>query len=142
VRGVADLSTRKGDVLPFFGFIFLSFRVLTTMGDDGDPDVGRKSDSSSSSDEPLEEDPADKLRRHQLDAKIKFDENKQNILDSFPNAYKEKFGQIGFGRWGKKWVPVLIRSPYDVRPGTTRRQWLAMYEKVCFKLRRRLLLQD
>jgi hypothetical protein len=112
------------------------------MGDDGDLDVGHMSDSSSSGEPLQEEDPADKLRRHQLDAKIEFDKNKKNILDSIPKAYKEKFGQIGFGRWAKKWVPVLIRSPYDVRPGTTRRQWLAMYEKVCFKLRRRLLLQD
>jgi hypothetical protein len=127
--------------------ILLPSRVPTTMGDDGDPDAGHMSDSSdsnssSSSGEPLEEDPANKLRRHQLDAKIEFDENKKNILDSIPKAYKENFGQIGFGKWAKKWLPVLIRSPYDVGPGTVRRQWFAMYEKVSFKLRRRLLLQE
>jgi hypothetical protein len=81
------------------------------MGDDGDPDVGHMSDSSRSSGEPLqEEDPANKLRRHQLDAKIEFDENKKNILDSIPKAYKEKFGQIGFSRWGKKWHPCQTRT--------------------------------
>lgn len=61
----------------------------------------------------------------------KIQDEKETIMSMIPNEYKEKFGTIGFGKWGKKWHPVLIRSPYDVRPGNVQRDWFVMYEKVC-----------
>ena len=67
-------------------------------------------------------------------AKRIFEQEKEEILNSIPENYRNKFGQIGFTKWGKCLLPILILNPYDVPPGEVRGKWLTMYEKVrlCF----------
>jgi hypothetical protein len=64
-------------------------------------------------------------------AKKKFEEEKARILAEVPGQHKSKWGQVGFAKWGKEWLPCLIVSPYDVSPTTTmREQWMKMFENV------------
>jgi hypothetical protein len=66
------------------------------------------------------------------DLKEEFEARRNKIMDQVPDAYKQMFGQVGFGKWGKLIHPVLIVSPYDVPmgPDSPREQWLGMFERV------------
>lgn len=87
-------------------------------------------DSSSDGDNSKSSEDSDLLRRNQLLVKQELNEQREQLLNDLPKEYKQKFGAIGFGKWSKRWLPVLIRGPYDVGPGETRQSWMAMYEKV------------
>jgi hypothetical protein len=77
-----------------------------------------------------------KLIRAELDidraaTKKKFEEEKARILEEVPDENKSKWGQVGFAKWGKEWLPCLIVGPYDVGPTSTMRvQWMHMFENV------------
>jgi hypothetical protein len=87
----------------------------------------------------IEKSEAAMIRRkeHQLessrqDAKQELEAGRKRVMDQVPDAYKQMFGQVGFGQWGKHILPVLIMSPYDVSmgEGSPREQWLGMFERV------------
>jgi hypothetical protein len=64
-----------------------------------------------------------------LEAKVEFLKNKKEILDKIPETYKESFGRIGFAKWGKASLPVLVVDPFDAPPRPARELWLQMFEK-------------
>jgi len=64
------------------------------------------------------------------DAKKEFEKLKAETLSAIPETYKSMFGQIGFTKWKKEMIPVLILSPFDVSPGPVRDGWLQMFERV------------
>ena len=70
------------------------------------------------------------LQRGRSYAKEEFEETRDGILQSIPDDYKSMFGQIGFTKWNKVVIPVLIMNPFHVPPGHFRETWLAMHEKV------------
>jgi hypothetical protein len=74
----------------------------------------------------------DLLELSRQDAKQEFEAGRKRVMDQVPDAYKQMFGQAGFGKWGKHILPVLIMSPYDVSmgEGSPREQWLGMFERV------------
>jgi glucan-binding YG repeat protein len=64
-------------------------------------------------------------------AKKEFEEEKARILAEVPEQHKSKWGQVGFARWGKEWLPCLIMGPYNVGPTSTmREQWMQMFENL------------
>ena len=63
-------------------------------------------------------------------AKREFEAYKAGILKSTPADYKIMFGQIGFTKWNKILIPVLILNPFHVPPGNVRQKWLDMHQKV------------
>lgn len=64
-------------------------------------------------------------------AKKEFEEEKTQILAELPEEYKNMWGQVGYSKWNKNWLPCLIVGPFEV-PGNSdmRRQWMAMWEHV------------
>lgn len=56
------------------------------------------------------------------------DEEEKQFMDSLPDEIKVDFRELGFSKWGKDWLPVLILSPYDVDVNL-RDQWKKKYEK-------------
>ena len=63
--------------------------------------------------------------------KKKFEEEKAQILAEVPPQHKSKWRQIGFGKWGKEWLPCMILSPYDVGAQSfMREEWMLMFENV------------
>jgi len=74
-------------------------------------------------------------RRERRRAQLKraFEQERDEILASIPEEYKKMFGQIGFTKWSKALIPVVILNPYHLPggpDGAVRNQWLAMYEKL------------
>jgi hypothetical protein len=69
------------------------------------------------------------LKDRVLEAKVEFMKNKKDILDEMPETYKNAFGQIGFAKWGKTSLPVLVVNPFDAPPRPDRELWLRMFEK-------------
>jgi hypothetical protein len=64
----------------------------------------------------------------------KFEQEKRSILDQLPASYLETFGEVGFGKFGAKYFPVMILGPYDVPsgpPSNLRDKWTAAFETVC-----------
>lgn len=70
------------------------------------------------------------LNSAKKDAKKEFEAYRDGILAKIPKKYKISFGQIGFTKWNKGMVPVLILSPFQVPPGEVRSMWISMFEKV------------
>lgn len=70
------------------------------------------------------------LKLARQDAKTEFEEEKESILSKVPGNIQDLFGQLGFARWNKNFLPALILSPYSVPPGPARNIWLEMYHKV------------
>ena len=64
------------------------------------------------------------------DMKKEFEETKKQILDDIPESYKAGFREIGFVKWQKDWLPVLVVSPFDIPQGPVRDTWIQMYERV------------
>jgi len=65
-------------------------------------------------------------------AKKEFEEEKAEILAELSEEYKSLWGQVGYAKWAKTWLPCLFLSPFDVNPLTTMRDnWMRMYENVC-----------
>jgi hypothetical protein len=65
-----------------------------------------------------------------LKRKAAFEKLRDDVLNDVPEQVKEKYGQIGFSKWGKVFIPVLIMNPFHVPPGPVRETWFDMYEKV------------
>ena len=67
-----------------------------------------------------------------IEKKELFEKEKQEFLDQIPNSVKERYGQMYFGKWSAKYLPVLVMDPYKLEPGpgSTREQYIAMFEKV------------
>lgn len=71
--------------------------------------------------------------RRLAELKRAFEQERDEILASIPEDYKKMFGQIGFTKWSKNLIPVVILNPYRLpggQEGTVRHRWLAMYEKL------------
>lgn len=61
------------------------------------------------------------------------DELWNRVLKELPPDYKEKWGDIGFTKQGRVYVPVLVISPFDVRKelNTAKQiEWKADFEQV------------
>merc|ERR1712232_564496 len=85
---------------------------------------GRKRRKLSNSDD--EED----YQQHRGESKNEFERKKKEVLKNIPLDVKNLFQEVGFAKWQKNFLPVLVLSPYSVPPGAVREQWLKMYEKV------------
>ena len=72
----------------------------------------------------------DMAKKRYRKLKQRFEEERDEILGNIPDSVKDLFGQVGFTKWGKFNLPVLVRSPYDVSPGDVRDIWFDMYNKV------------
>ena len=59
-----------------------------------------------------------------------FERNRKNILQQIPEQSKREFRTLGFTKWGKDFLPVMVLGPYDVGPGGVRDQWMQMFENV------------
>jgi hypothetical protein len=59
-----------------------------------------------------------------------FEQQKEEIMRTVPNAVKQRFGEIVFATFGSYIGPVLVLNPYHVSPGPVRDQWFKMYAKV------------
>ena len=72
------------------------------------------------------------LETVQAAVKKKFEEKKAQILAEVPDEYKSKWWQVGFGKWGKDWLPCLIfLAPYDVGALLWMcEEWFYMFEDV------------
>ena len=64
--------------------------------------------------------------------KQQFEEDRDEILRNIPKDSRKQFKELGFGKWNRDWLPVMILGPYDVAPGPVRDQWMSMAEKVRF----------
>lgn len=65
--------------------------------------------------------------------KKEFEEEKARVLADLPEEYKSRWGQCGFAKWGKVWLPCLFVSPYNVGGSELRDKWMQMFENVSFK---------
>jgi hypothetical protein len=76
-----------------------------------------------------------------------FENAKRELLSQLPKPYIDRFGQVGFGKYSKKFYPVMILSPYDVPygpPANIREGWMETFEKVrkLLKYRERTIAYD
>jgi hypothetical protein len=65
--------------------------------------------------------------------KREFENKAKEVLDQLPASYLDRFGQVGFGKYSKKFYPVMILGPYDVphgEPAFIRESWMETFEKV------------
>jgi len=60
----------------------------------------------------------------------KFEENRNRILESYPEDHKAMFNELGFGKYQGKQYPAMIVNPFSVVPGDVRKNWAAKYVKV------------
>lgn len=73
----------------------------------------------------------ERIRRQYIrDAWREYNEEKDRVIMQLPEEIVNKFGQMGFGKFGKKWFPVLIVSPFDVALQNVRDDWYTSFEKV------------
>jgi len=54
---------------------------------------------------------------------------KERLEKKLPISTKKRFREVGFAKWGKMFLPVLFLGPFDVHPGSIRRQWMEAFEK-------------
>lgn len=73
----------------------------------------------------------DQLKQIEL-AKEEFEKEKEKKLSVIPKEVVKDFRKIGFGKWGKAYMPVIQLSPYDVEDGAIRIGYFRMLEKVSF----------
>lgn len=91
-----------------------------------------------------DDDAAAELKQWQgmvAEKKKEFDREKRSVLDQLPQSYRNRFGEVGFGRFGKKYYPAMILGPYDVpsgAPSFLRETWMGAFEKVLRRSRRRV----
>ena len=64
--------------------------------------------------------------------KSNFEGERVDVLSSIPPTLTDLFGQVGFVKWGKTTLPVLVRNPCDVALGQARHLWFEMYSDVSF----------
>jgi hypothetical protein len=70
------------------------------------------------------------LEKRRKEVKADFEARKNDILEQVPDEVKGRFRQLGFAKWSKSYLPILILSPFDVPPGPVRQQWMKMFENV------------
>ena len=71
-----------------------------------------------------------RLEVAKADVKRIFEEERDEVLKSIPAEYSNMMGQIGFTKWGRNTLPILILNPFHVPPGKVREQWMTMYKTV------------
>ncbi len=71
-----------------------------------------------------------RLRRRREKAKVVFEKERVEIMEQIPEKDKKEFRTLGFGKWGKDFLPVMLLGPYDAPPGNVREQWMKMFENV------------
>eukprot|EP01083_Nonionella_stella_P233662 823035_1 len=86
-------------------------------------------DNSDSDDEP-QLTPREQARydRRIAKAQVIFEKDRKDILQQIPEKSKREFRTLGFAKWGKDFLPVMVLGPYDVGPGGVRDQWMQMFE--------------
>jgi len=57
--------------------------------------------------------------------KKRFEKEKKKQLKKIPKEVKKDFRQLGFGKWGKSYLPIIQLGPYDVG-GSLRESYLEM----------------
>ncbi len=62
--------------------------------------------------------------------KALFEEERAKVLEQIPDECKKEFRTLGFGKWSKHYLPVMVLGPYDVPPGPLRDQWMKNFDKV------------
>ena len=60
----------------------------------------------------------------------KFEEQRDRILESYPEDHKAMFNEVGFVKHKSKQHPAMVINPFDVAPGDVRQAWAAKYIKV------------
>jgi hypothetical protein len=69
--------------------------------------------------------------RAREDLRKEFTLERDRVLTQVPSAIRDMFGQIGFGKFGKKdWFPVVIISPFDTGSVNAYADWDSMYQRV------------
>eukprot|EP00977_Amphora_coffeiformis_P030311 scaffold46132_cov199-Amphora_coffeaeformis.AAC.1 len=72
----------------------------------------------------------ERIRRQAIKDTLKeYQEETNRVVQQLPSEITSMFGQIGFGKFGKKWFPVLIVSPYDVAIEQVRSDWYTTFER-------------
>lgn len=61
--------------------------------------------------------------------KKRFEQEKKRQLKEVPKEVKKDFRQLGFGKWGKSYLPIIQLGPYDVG-GSLRESYLEMLNDV------------
>ena len=61
-----------------------------------------------------------------------FNVHKENTLKRIDKSITNDFREVGFGKWGKLWLPIIQLNPFDVNPGYVRDEWEKTYQKVNF----------
>mmetsp|Transcript_23674 Transcript_23674/g.55871 ORF Transcript_23674/g.55871 Transcript_23674/m.55871 type:complete len:987 (-) Transcript_23674:1196-4156(-) len=85
---------------------------------------------------PIKRDPKSQKELEKLlegareDARRELEDEKEEIFRRVPRNIQGMWGQVGFAKWNKSYLPVLNLSPYDVPPGPVRQMWMEMFEKM------------
>ena len=82
---------------------------------------------------PRSEPPSSSSDDKRLERKSQFEKERDEILAEVPGSVKERFGTIGFSKWSKELLPVLVLSPFRVPAGQVRDTWFEMFDKVSIK---------
>lgn len=73
----------------------------------------------------------ERIRRQAIkDAWKEYREETSRVLQQLPEEITSMFGQIGYGKFGKKWFPLLCISPFDVALESVRTEWYGTFERV------------
>ena len=74
------------------------------------------------------------MEQKRQEIKKEFEEEKADILAEVPEKIQKRWGQVGFAKWSKEWLPCLFVGPYDVSAFSgVREQWMQMFENVSGK---------
>ena len=90
----------------------------------------KKQSTAVEENEPTMEEKEQMLQEGIEEARMQFENDRDELLASLPSSYSEKFKEIGFAKWAGSVIPVLVLSPYDVPPGKVRNDWMKGYENV------------
>ena len=103
--------------------------------DDRNEGLAVDENSESTAAFPIEKCDEIRVRKRSVDAilsQTRVDPFVKQCLDELPQCTVERFGEIGFMKWGKKGnlhLPVLILSPLYAPSGRVRDQWLSNFKK-------------
>mmetsp|Transcript_20040 Transcript_20040/g.55306 ORF Transcript_20040/g.55306 Transcript_20040/m.55306 type:complete len:656 (+) Transcript_20040:54-2021(+) len=70
------------------------------------------------------------LENAKEEARREVEVDKEEILRLVPPDIQKMWGQVGFAKWNKSYLPALNLCPYDVPPGPVRQMWMDMFEKM------------
>jgi len=80
--------------------------------------------------EPVIASPKKRQKMDTAAARKEFEKEVAAVMAQVPKRNQELFQQVGFGKWGKGFLPAMVVSPYSVPPGDIRDQWMKMYQNV------------